>query len=174
MFNKKVFNKKVLSKTIKSGFALAVSVLVISGCATSSDTTDTNPTPIAPQPAVVTASEPTTTSSVQSSVVSLGTIFYFEFDQATLTAGIRDLLTAHANELQVNPRNIRLEGHADERGTREYNMALGERRANAVRDYLRSQGVNSLIEVISYGEEQPADVVSSENAWSLNRRVELK
>jgi len=172
MFSNKVFSNKVLTKAIKSGLTLVVSVLVISGCASTSDTTDTSAA--APQPAVVTSTEPTTTGSVQSSVVSLGTIFYFDFDQATLSAETRDVLTAHAAALQASPRNIRLEGHADERGTREYNIALGERRANAVRDFLRLQGVNSLIEVISYGEEQPADAASSENAWSLNRRVELK
>ncbi|MGH1439494.1 MAG: OmpA family protein [Cellvibrionaceae bacterium] len=162
---------KALSKTIKSGLALVVSVLVITGCASTSETTEAPTT----TPTATTTSTPTTSSNVETSaVVSLGTVFYFEFDQATLTGETRDLLIANANALKANPRDIRLEGHADERGTREYNIALGERRANAVRDFLRLQGVNSLIEVISYGEEQPADAGSSENAWSLNRRVELK
>ena len=77
--------------------------------------------------------------------------------------------------LQSNPRNVRLEGHADERGTREYNMALGERRAQAVKEFLVLQGVSpSLIEVISYGEERAAAYGSNEDAWGLNRRVELK
>ena len=70
---------------------------------------------------------------------------------------------------------LRLEGHADERGSREYNMALGERRANAVRDFLVLQGVDaSIIETISYGEERPAETGSYESSWSANRRVELK
>jgi peptidoglycan-associated lipoprotein len=74
-----------------------------------------------------------------------------------------------------NPRSIRLEGHADERGTREYNMALGESRGNAVKEFMVLQGVSpSMIEVISYGEEQAASFGSSDAAWSMNRRVELK
>lgn len=159
----------MLNKTIKLGIVFIASVLFISGCASTSETTapveDTAP------PVV---SAPTTTESVQSSIVELGTIFYFDYDQSTLTGEAQALLRAHAAALQANPRSIRLEGHADERGSREYNMALGEKRANAVRDFLYSQGLNSPIEVVSYGEERPADTSSSEFAWSLNRRVELK
>jgi peptidoglycan-associated lipoprotein len=66
-------------------------------------------------------------------------------------------------------------GHADERGSREYNMALGENRGNVVRDFLIQEGVsNSLIEVISYGEEKAASSGSNEDSWAMNRRVELK
>ena len=69
---------------------------------------------------------------------------------------------------------VRLEGHADERGTREYNLALGERRAKAVANYLAIQGVpRPQIEVISYGEEKPAALGQGESAWAQNRRVEL-
>ena len=71
-------------------------------------------------------------------------------------------------------QSIRLEGHADERGTREYNLALGERRANAVRAYLVAQGASrSQIEVISYGEEKPANSGHNESSWAENRRVEI-
>lgn len=105
----------------------------------------------------------------------LPTTFYFGFDESTLRPDARAALTAHAERLQDEPRNIRLEGHADERGSREYNMALGERRANAVRDFLVLQGVDaSLIETVSYGEERPAVMGSYEGAWEQNRRVELK
>jgi peptidoglycan-associated lipoprotein len=77
--------------------------------------------------------------------------------------------------LKNNSQRVRLEGHADERGTREYNQALGARRANAVADYLVLQGVSrSRVETISYGEERPAATGSGESAWSKNRRVELK
>ena len=69
---------------------------------------------------------------------------------------------------------ITIQGHADERGTREYNLALGERRASAVRDYLQSMGVaSSQLRIVSYGEERPVDPRSTESAWSKNRRVEL-
>ncbi len=159
----------MLSKSIKLGLALIVTAIFVTGCASSSDTSSTPPQ--STEPTVV--SEPTTTTPVESTV-TLGTIFYFDFDQATLSPETRALLTSHADRLKSSPRSIRLEGHADERGTREYNMALGERRAIAVRDFLLLQGVTSPVEVISYGEERPADSGSTESAWSLNRRVELK
>ena len=108
-------------------------------------------------------------------VNSADTVFYFAFDKAVLSDDSRAALVENAQFLISNPRAVRLEGHADERGTREYNMALGERRANAVKDFMIMQGVSgSMIEVISYGEEQAASFGSSAAAWSMNRRVELK
>jgi len=105
----------------------------------------------------------------------LESTFYFEFDESTLTASTRAALDAYAAVLRSSPRNIRLEGHADERGTREYNIALGERRAKSVADYLIASGVSaSRIETISYGEERPAVSASTPSAWAQNRRVELK
>ncbi len=105
----------------------------------------------------------------------LESVFYFEFDESTLTVSTRAALDAYAAVLRSSPRNIRLEGHADERGTREYNIALGERRAKSVADYLIASGVSaSRIETISYGEERPAVSASTQRAWSQNRRVELK
>mgnify|MGYP001032740470 CR=1 FL=1 len=106
---------------------------------------------------------------------ALDTVFYFDFDKAILRAESRTALAAHAQQLLRSPRQIRLLGHADERGSREYNMALGERRANSVKEFLVMQGVAAnLIEVISYGEERPAVFASNEESWGLNRRVELK
>ena len=105
---------------------------------------------------------------------TLATVFYFDFDKSTLKPEARAALNMHAQRLRETPVSIRLEGHADERGTREYNMALGERRAAAVKEYLVLQGVNSdLIEVISYGEERPAALGSDDGSWALNRRVEM-
>lgn len=107
--------------------------------------------------------------------MSAATVFYFDFDKALLKSESRAALVEHAAFLMDNPRPVRLEGHADERGTREYNMALGESRGNAVKEFLVLQGVSpSMIEVISYGEEQAASFGSSNAAWSMNRRVELK
>ena len=103
------------------------------------------------------------------------TVFYFDFDKATLRPESRAALMQHAESLQNSPRNVRLEGHADELGTREYNMALGERRAKAVKEFLTMQGVSAgLVEVISYGEERAASFGSNNDAWAMNRRVELK
>ena len=108
-------------------------------------------------------------------VARIGNVFYFEFDSSTLTPEARDALDKHIALLQTNDKRVRLEGHTDERGTREYNMALGERRANAVRDYMVVNGIPGYrIETVSYGEEQPIAYGSGEANWSQNRRVELK
>ena len=101
--------------------------------------------------------------------------FFFDFDQAIVKRLGHDELNKHAAAMKQNPSlRARLEGHADQRGTREYNLALGERRANSVRAYLVAQGVSSSqIEVISYGEEKPYATGSTEMSWSYNRRVEI-
>jgi peptidoglycan-associated lipoprotein len=102
-------------------------------------------------------------------------VFYFDFDVAEFRPADRDVLSYHARDLAANPRKrIRLEGHADERGTREYNLALGERRANGVLNYLIVNGASrSQIETVSYGEERPADRGTTEAAYQRNRRVEI-
>ena len=103
------------------------------------------------------------------------TVFYFGFDIAEFNSADRETLSFHARDLAANSsKRIRLEGHGDERGTREYNLALGERRANSVLNYLIVNGASrSQIEVVSYGEEQPAQAGQSDNAYSRNRRVEI-
>jgi len=113
--------------------------------------------------------------ALEDAVAAAGSVVYFEFDKSTLTADSRRVLDAHVALLKTNNGKVRLEGHADERGTREYNMALGERRAKAVADYMSVNGVASYrIETVSYGEERPAVMGSGESAWSKNRRVEIK
>jgi len=108
-------------------------------------------------------------------VEQYGNVFYFDFDSYTLRSEALEVLNAHIGLLQDNDRTVRLEGHTDERGTREYNMALGERRANSVRDYMVANGIASYrIETVSYGEERPVAYGSGEANWSQNRRVELK
>jgi peptidoglycan-associated lipoprotein len=100
---------------------------------------------------------------------------YFEFDSAKLTAESIALLETHGNFIAGNGEvSVRLEGHADERGSREYNIALGDRRAQSVRRVLLFQGASTdQIETVSYGEEKPAVEGHDEEAWSKNRRVEL-
>lgn len=105
---------------------------------------------------------------------ALGNILYFEFDSSTLTAEARGTLDQHAMRLKNSNGAIRLEGHADERGTREYNMALAERRAKVVESYLAVQGVSkSRMETIGYGEEKLAHDGKEDEHHSMNRRVEL-
>ena len=103
------------------------------------------------------------------------TIFYFDFDVAEFKAEDRETLTHHARDLAGDPgRQIRLEGHADVRGTREYNLALGERRANGILNYLIVNGASrAQIEVVSYGEERPEETGTSEADHAANRRVEI-
>ena len=100
---------------------------------------------------------------------------YFDFDSAEITAEDRNIILAHAEYLAANPdTRIVLEGHADERGTREYNIALGEKRAKAVEQLMLLQGVSkSQLDVISFGEERPVALGHDESSWRLNRRVEL-
>jgi len=103
-------------------------------------------------------------------------VVYFDFDQSELRAEYGDLLQKHASRL-ANNRNlqVRLEGHADERGSREYNIGLGERRAQSVRRLLLIQGASpEQISTVSFGEERPAAFGSDEESYQLNRRVEIK
>lgn len=104
------------------------------------------------------------------------TVFYFEFDQSSIKEDGKKALKAHAKYLSANSsEKVTLEGHADERGTTEYNLALGERRSMSVRSYLMSNGASAeQIKVVSYGEERPAVMGSSEDAYAKNRRVEVK
>lgn len=101
---------------------------------------------------------------------------YFDYDQDGLTEEARQTLQANATWLKAN-RNyrVRIGGHADDRGSIEYNISLGQRRADRVREYLGSLGVDtSVLEVVSYGEENPALPGQSEEAWSKNRRAEFE
>jgi peptidoglycan-associated lipoprotein len=100
---------------------------------------------------------------------------YFDFDSAKVTEDSLVLLEAHGNFIAGNGDvSVRLEGHADERGSREYNIALGDRRAQSVRQILLFQGASvDQLDTVSYGEEQPAMLGHNEDSWSKNRRVEL-
>ena len=112
---------------------------------------------------------------LKDAVSAAGDVIYFAFDSSAMSSEGRRVADAHIALLQSNSRNIKLEGHTDERGTREYNLALGERRANAVRDYMVVNGLSSgRIETVSYGEEDPVAMGSSEASWSQNRRVSIQ
>ena len=163
---------------LKFGMTALMSVMLVA--CQSNDTTDTAAPTSAP-PAATTQGTGTTGGLTAEQIrlrdIALAQkIFYFEFDSSELSAENRDALVYHAADLKATPsKRIRLEGHADETGTREYNLALGERRAQAIERYLQVQGVAaSQMETISYGEEMPADTATSEAAYSRNRRVEIK
>lgn len=102
-------------------------------------------------------------------------VVYFEYDSSLMTPEAQVIAEAHANYLLSNPGvSLVLEGHADERGTREYNLALGEDRAKSVSQFMQAMGVQAgRVRTISYGEERPVALGHDESAWSLNRRVEI-
>ena len=105
--------------------------------------------------------------------MSIGDIVHFAYDSASLDGDAQATLFRQAAFLASNPSlTVTIEGHCDERGTREYNLALGERRAAAVRDYLLAQGVDSArIRIISYGKERPIASGSTQESWRINRRA---
>lgn len=139
---------------------------LLAGCATTPEPEQ------APEP--TTAPEPLAEQETEAETELVDT-FYFDFDQSTLKPRARAALSAWAERLNDSNAQVRIEGHTDERGSREYNMGLGERRAKAVRDYLVLQGLSSSrLEVVSYGEERPAVMGENEQAWSQNRRAVIK
>jgi peptidoglycan-associated lipoprotein len=102
-------------------------------------------------------------------------VIYFDFDKSTVRPEYRGIVSAHAAYAAANSTaRVTLEGHADERGTREYNLGLGERRGNSVTGLMSAQGARgSQVTVVSYGEERPTCRVSEEDCWAMNRRVEI-
>jgi peptidoglycan-associated lipoprotein len=102
-------------------------------------------------------------------------VVYFDFDKTEIKPEFQQIMACHAKYLQDRPEShVRLEGNTDERGTREYNLGLGERRGNAVSDALQANGGSAgQLEVISYGKEKPVCREHNEDCWSKNRRVEI-
>ena len=148
---------------------LAVAGLTLAGCAS---TTEAPSAARSTAPSVSTAASQSTASS-QYLVQNVGDRVFFATDQSSLDGSARATLRNQAQWLAQNTEiRIVVEGHADERGTRDYNLALGARRANAVRDFLISQGVDgSRLQTISYGKERPVSLCSEEACWSKNRRT---
>ncbi|HAJ75213.1 MAG: peptidoglycan-associated lipoprotein Pal [Gammaproteobacteria bacterium] len=163
---------------------LVISLFALAACSSTSETDDSD---MGNQGSSSSSGSSSASSSAGSSSGQLSqeeiraqnalrqTVFYFDFDVAEFKPQDRDTLTYHARDLAANPgKRVRLEGHADERGTREYNLALGERRANGILNYFIVNGASrSQIETVSYGEERPSQRGSTEQAYSRNRRVEV-
>jgi len=149
-----------LSKILKNTFLILIASLVLSACATKKTTGQL-------QGDVYTG-----TDSVEYLASGVPDRVFYATNETVLTTASRDTLRKQAAWLRKNSDiNVVLEGHADERGTREYNLALGERRANSAKDYLMTYGISSdRISVLSYGKERPVDSGSNPLAWSKNRR----
>ena len=151
-----------LSKTLKNGFLILLACLVLTACATQKKATTGQL-----QGDVYTGSD-----SVEYLASGVPDRVFFATNETVLTTASRETLRKQAAWLRKNSDvNVVLEGHADERGTREYNLALGERRANSAKDYLMTYGISSdRISVLSYGKERPVDSGSNPLSWSKNRR----
>ena len=164
------------ASNVTKAVALALSVAWAAGCSTSGTSTDSGTTTGTDGSTQGVSTGTGVSGTSMQDVANLQTVFYFDFDQAVVKAAGFNDLEKHATYLRANPSaQVVLEGHADERGTREYNIALGERRANAVSRFLQVNGVSaSQVESVSFGEEKPAVLGHSEGSWSQNRRVELK
>ena len=150
-------------KNIVRGFrfaAVLMAALAVAACANQADQSQAN------------AGGAATPGSQQDFVVNVGDRVFFETDQTGLTQQARETLDKQAQWLtNYGNYSFTIEGHADERGTREYNIALGARRAQTVRDYLSARGISSArIRTISYGKERPVAVCNDISCWSQNRR----
>jgi peptidoglycan-associated lipoprotein len=169
--------------TSKACFAALAVIATLSACATHKPPPpaaaqppppppppQSNYSPAAPAPQVNTSPLP---GSIQDFVVNVGDHVYFDFDKAGLRPDAMPILASQATWLERYPAvRVRIEGNCDERGTREYNFALGARRADAVREFLIAHGVNGArITTISYGKERPIDPGHDEAAWARNRNA---
>ena len=175
----------MLSSNRLSGLiALLLAAAVIGGCSSTATAPVEQQEPVSEPPVaaapVEEAEEPADFADdgitpIDANGRPLSRSFYFEYDASILNPADLAALEMHAQILRRNAgKRVVVEGHCDERGTREYNLALGERRANVVMSFLTSAGVRSRqIEAVSFGEERPADPGHTESAWSLNRRAVL-
>jgi len=157
---------------------LVVAAFVLAACSTSGDNTGgtgSDGASSASNSQVATAPAGPKPGSQLDLEINVGDRVLFAFDSSALTAESRTTIERWAAWLKTYPANrVIIEGHADERGTREYNLALGERRADSARGYLVSLGIDpNRVKVISYGKERPAVPGSNENAWAQNRRAAL-
>lgn len=155
-------NLKTIAAPVLGAFMLAA-------CSSSDDTSTASDTTASSSTQSQTAG--TFGSYVQQQCQGADRVF-FDFDRSDLSPQARSTIECWANWMDDNPSaRITIEGHADERGTREYNLALGDRRANSVQQYLQALGASNPIQTISYGKERPADPGHDEAAWAKNRRA---
>ncbi len=176
-----------LNKVLK-GLMIALPVMAMTACSSSDDAasstgtaTETNQNTVVEAPVETTVATPIEESSqlteqeLKEQALRETQTIYFAFDNSTIAGDYEEMLAAHASYLSKNPAlNVTIEGHADERGTPEYNIALGERRAQAVANYLQALGVQeSQISIVSYGEEKPLLLGQSDDIYAKNRRAVL-
>ena len=158
-------------KKFSNLFAIMLLTLFLAACATAPTETSSSSTSSTSQSEVV-GGIYIGTDTVEMLAIDVPDRVFFAYDSYSLAASAQATLNKQAKWLKANPSvAIAVEGHADERGTREYNLALGDRRASSVKDYLMSQGISSnRINTISYGKERPVKSGSNDTAWAQNRR----
>lgn len=158
---------------------IALSCAAVFGCAKKEEVRPTPPppapTPPPVQPQTAPAESWTDVGLLTKKPCLVARTAYFDYDASNVRSEAQEMIRCHARWLQNNPgARMTLEGNADERGSREYNLGLGERRGNAVRDLLLANGASSAqINVVSYGEERPVCTMSDDSCWSKNRRTEI-
>ena len=148
-------------------FGPMAAFLLLAACADQAATTTETETMVTP------VTPPASMSAQEDLVINVGDRVFFDFDKSDLRPDAIDTLNRQSDWLSANGAiTVAIEGHCDERGTREYNLALGERRASAAKQYLESMGVSGgRIDTVSYGKERPAVLGSNEAAWAQNRRA---
>lgn len=156
---------------------LVIAVMIIPACAKKQVTPVEKPAEQIPPPVVTPPSEQPAEQAPaieEAAEIALEDVF-FDFDKYSIREDYKQVLVKNAELLMANPsKRIRVEGHCDERGTNEYNMALGEKRAKAVIDFYTTYGIKSdRLSMISYGEEKPFDTGHDETAWAKNRRAHM-
>lgn len=155
-------------------FSLLAAVALVAACETApmEDSSSSGSGSSASSSSSSVSSNTIEAGSQQDLVVNVGDRVFFDYDRYDLSAEARSVLEKQAAWMQTHGGvTVTVEGHADERGTREYNIALGERRANSAKDYLVALGINpARIRTVSYGEERPVAVGSNDTAWAQNRR----
>ena len=167
-------------KSLKRYTLVLIMTLVLAACATApKETASTGSTTSSSSSSSSEAGKPQVvdgvyvgSDTVEMLAVDVPDRIFFAYDSYSLTSGAQDTLAKQAKWLKANGSvTISIEGHADERGTREYNLALGDRRANAAKDFLMAQGISSSrITTISFGKERPVNAASNKTAWAQNRR----
>ena len=158
-----------MKKSINPTFLLLITILFFSACSSVQITEEA----VADQSVAGVSITPKSTAT---QAVLANAVVYFDYDQSNLTAKSIQALKGVSELMNRNSKiSLSIEGHADERGTREYNLALGQRRAESVANYLVANGINrNRLITKSYGEERPLSLGSNNTAWSKNRRVEIK
>jgi peptidoglycan-associated lipoprotein len=157
--------------------AICVAAFIFTACETASNVAGDSASGSSSGSATASGAGSSSTTATQMTdaekLAQVGNSVYFGFDSSELAGEAQAILDRQAAFLNVNPTIVVIiEGHADERGTREYNLALGDRRAVAVRDYLLAKGLNAArVRTVSYGKERPAVSGSNEGSWEFNRRA---